>query len=99
MLAVPHYASASVCPQLESKLQKTDSKAAQYEDKYHEAMKTVNKLKEGIQSIFNKIGTSHSRRCVCVCGVCAYARVSVNDACILALFHSFRTRQRSPLPT
>lgn len=45
--------------ELEAKLQKTDSKAVQYEDKYHEAMKTVNKLKEGIQSIFNKIGCAN----------------------------------------
>ncbi|KAL3917972.1 MAG: hypothetical protein SGPRY_006191, partial [Prymnesium sp.] len=44
---------------LEERLQKTEAKAEQvqaYEKKYEAAMKTVNALKIGIQSIFNKIG-------------------------------------------
>jgi len=41
---------------LEERLQKTEAKAEQYEKKYEAAMKTVNALKVGIQSIFNKIG-------------------------------------------
>jgi len=41
---------------LEERLQKTEAKAEQYEKKYDAAMKTVNALKVGIQSIFNKIG-------------------------------------------
>ena len=41
---------------LEERLAKTEAKAEQYEKKYEAAMKTVNALKVGIQSIFNKIG-------------------------------------------
>jgi len=41
---------------LEDRLQKTEAKAEQFEKKYEAAMKTVNALKVGIQSIFNKIG-------------------------------------------
>merc|ERR1711988_1910227 len=41
---------------LEDRLSKTEAKAEQYEQKYNAAMKTVNSLKVGIQSIFNKIG-------------------------------------------
>merc|ERR1712070_719692 len=41
---------------LEERLQTTEAKAEQYEKKYEAAMKTVNALKVGIQSIFNKIG-------------------------------------------
>jgi len=41
---------------LEERLQRTEAKAEQYEKKYEAAMKTVNALKVGIQSIFNKIG-------------------------------------------
>ena len=41
---------------LEDRLQRTEAKAEQYEKKYEAAMKTVNALKVGIQSIFNKIG-------------------------------------------
>jgi len=41
---------------LEERLHKTEAKAEQYEKKYEAAMKTVNALKVGIQSIFNKIG-------------------------------------------
>jgi len=45
---------------LENKLNKTETKATQYEDKYQQAMKTVNALKTGIQYIFNKIGCNDS---------------------------------------
>ena len=41
---------------LEERLARTEAKAEQYEKKYDAAMKTVNALKVGIQSIFNKIG-------------------------------------------
>jgi len=41
---------------LEDRLARTEAKAEQYEKKYEAAMKTVNALKAGIQSIFNKIG-------------------------------------------
>lgn len=41
---------------LEERLARTEQKAEQYEKKYDAAMKTVNALKQGIQSIFNKIG-------------------------------------------
>lgn len=41
---------------LEDRLAKTEAKAEQYEKKYEAAMKTVNALKVGIASIFNKIG-------------------------------------------
>jgi len=41
---------------LEDRLARTEAKADQYEKKYEAAMKTVNALKGGIQSIFNKIG-------------------------------------------
>lgn len=41
---------------LEDRLARTEMKAEQYEKKYDAAMKTVNALKVGIQSIFTKIG-------------------------------------------
>jgi chromosome segregation ATPase len=41
---------------LRTKLSKTEGKATQYEDQYTEAMKTVNALKTGIESIFTAIG-------------------------------------------
>lgn len=41
---------------LEDKLEKTEAKSKQYDEKYQAAQKTVNALKEGIQSIFIKIG-------------------------------------------
>jgi chromosome segregation ATPase len=41
---------------LEDKLQKTEAKSHQYDEKYQAAQKTVNALKVGIQSIFHKIG-------------------------------------------
>ena len=41
---------------LEERLAKTEAKAEQYEKKYEAAMKTINALKVGIGSIFNKIG-------------------------------------------
>jgi TolA-binding protein len=41
---------------LEDRLARTEAKAEQYEKKYEAAMKTVNALKTGIQSIFKKIG-------------------------------------------
>jgi len=41
---------------LEERLQRTEAKAEQYEKKYEAAMKTVNTLKVGIKSIFEKIG-------------------------------------------
>merc|ERR1711988_981036 len=45
-----------ILKELEDRLSKTEAKAEQYEKKYEAAMKTVNALKLGIQSIFNKIG-------------------------------------------
>jgi uncharacterized coiled-coil DUF342 family protein len=41
---------------LEDRLNKTESKADMYEQKYQAAMKTVNALKDGIWKIYNKIG-------------------------------------------
>ena len=41
---------------LETRLQKTESKADAYESKHSSALKTVNALKSGIFNIFNKIG-------------------------------------------
>jgi len=41
---------------LEEKLSKTEAKAEQYEARAHKAMTTVNKLKDGIQDTFIKIG-------------------------------------------
>ena len=41
---------------LEDKLEKTEAKSKQYDEKYQAAQKTVNALKVGIQSIFIKIG-------------------------------------------
>ena len=40
----------------EERLARTEAKAEQYEKKYEAAMKTVNALKVGVQSIFSKIG-------------------------------------------
>eukprot|EP00735_Rhodelphis_limneticus_P012117 TRINITY_DN5307_c0_g1::TRINITY_DN5307_c0_g1_i1::g.24206::m.24206 TRINITY_DN5307_c0_g1::TRINITY_DN5307_c0_g1_i1::g.24206 ORF type:complete len:413 (+),score=175.76,sp/A8JF70/ODA1_CHLRE/47.31/1e-109,Sec8_exocyst/PF04048.9/1.4,Sec8_exocyst/PF04048.9/21,Sec8_exocyst/PF04048.9/0.064,SpoIIIAH/PF12685.2/0.0087,SpoIIIAH/PF12685.2/1.5e+04,SpoIIIAH/PF12685.2/1.3e+03,DUF948/PF06103.6/1.4e+03,DUF948/PF06103.6/12,DUF948/PF06103.6/4.7,APG6/PF04111.7/9.1,APG6/PF04111.7/0.08,Mitovir_RNA_pol/PF05919.6/0.16,Mitov len=45
-----------ILKELEDKLQTTEAKAEQYEHKYNQAMKTINALKNGIWSIFNKIG-------------------------------------------
>lgn len=42
--------------ELEDRLAKTESKVEMYEAKYSTAMKTVNALRAGIFSIFNKIG-------------------------------------------
>eukprot|EP01006_Ploeotia_vitrea_P030063 TRINITY_DN62522_c0_g1_i1.p1 TRINITY_DN62522_c0_g1~~TRINITY_DN62522_c0_g1_i1.p1 ORF type:complete len:546 (-),score=352.04 TRINITY_DN62522_c0_g1_i1:483-2120(-) len=41
---------------LESRLNKTESKANQYEQRYDMAIETVNTLKDGIQRIFDKLG-------------------------------------------
>jgi len=41
---------------LEARLQRTVAKADEYEEKYQTAMKTINQLKTGIQSIFTRIG-------------------------------------------
>ncbi len=41
---------------LEERLAKTEAKADQYDKKYEAAMRTVNALKVGVQSIFSKIG-------------------------------------------
>jgi hypothetical protein len=41
---------------LEKRLTKTEVTANQYEDKYSQANQTINSLKQGIQSIFDKIG-------------------------------------------
>jgi len=41
---------------LEEKLQRTESKADEYQVRYENAMKTVNQLKQGIGSIFSRIG-------------------------------------------
>ena len=38
------------------KLTRTVAKADEYEEKYQTAMKTINQLKTGIQSIFTRIG-------------------------------------------
>ena len=45
---------------LESRLQRTDAKTEQYEQRFQGAMRTVNALKAGITSIFNKIGCNNS---------------------------------------
>mmetsp|Transcript_7500 Transcript_7500/g.17164 ORF Transcript_7500/g.17164 Transcript_7500/m.17164 type:complete len:387 (+) Transcript_7500:3-1163(+) len=49
-----------VLKDLEDKLAKTEAKAELYEHKAAQAMTTVNSLKAGIQSIFNKIGCNQS---------------------------------------
>ena len=41
---------------LEERLQRTESKADEYQVRYENAMKTVNQLKQGIGSIFSRIG-------------------------------------------
>ena len=41
---------------LEERLSKTELKAESYEKKFETAQKTVNSLKQGIWSIFNKVG-------------------------------------------
>jgi len=43
---------------LESKLQITEEKSSQYEDKHGQAQQTIGALKQGIQSVFDKIGCS-----------------------------------------
>eukprot|EP00742_Colponemidia_sp_Colp-10_P000533 GILJ01000580.1.p1 GENE.GILJ01000580.1~~GILJ01000580.1.p1 ORF type:complete len:574 (-),score=156.25 GILJ01000580.1:1098-2819(-) len=45
---------------LEERLARTETKAEQYELKYQQSMKTVNSLKHGIDSIFNRIGCNTS---------------------------------------
>lgn len=49
-----------VLQDLEENLRQTEEKAELYEHKAAQAMATVNSLKAGIQSIFNKIGCSQS---------------------------------------
>jgi coiled-coil domain-containing protein 63/114 len=43
---------------LEDKLTKTDKKAEDYEARYNLAVRTINQLKNGIQSIFTRIGAT-----------------------------------------
>jgi len=43
---------------LEDKLTKTDKKAEDYEGRYNLAVRTINQLKNGIQSIFTRIGAT-----------------------------------------
>lgn len=43
---------------LEDKLTKTDRKADDYESRYNLAVRTINQLKNGIQSIFTRIGAT-----------------------------------------
>jgi len=43
---------------LEDKLTKTDKKAEEYEGRYNLAVRTINQLKNGIQSIFTRIGAT-----------------------------------------
>jgi chromosome segregation ATPase len=43
---------------LEEKLTKTDKKAEDYESRYNLAVRTINQLKNGIQSIFTRIGAT-----------------------------------------
>eukprot|EP01039_Chlorochromonas_danica_P009443 gene9443-10432_t len=43
---------------LEEKLARTDKKAAEYEARYQVAVRTINQLKNGIQSIFTRIGAT-----------------------------------------
>jgi len=43
---------------LEDKLTKTDKKAEEYEARYNLAVRTINQLKNGIQSIFTRIGAT-----------------------------------------
>ena len=45
---------------LENRLARTESKADDYEEKYHSAMKTINQLKVGVQTIFNRLGCNNS---------------------------------------
>ena len=45
---------------LEGRLQRTDAKTEQYEQRFQGAMRTINALKAGITSIFNKIGCSNA---------------------------------------
>ena len=43
---------------LEDKLTKTDKKSEEYEGRYNLALRTINQLKNGIQSIFTRIGAT-----------------------------------------
>lgn len=43
---------------LEEKLSKTDKKAEEYESRYQTAVRTITQLKNGIQSIFTRIGAA-----------------------------------------
>jgi uncharacterized protein YoxC len=43
---------------LEDRLTKTDKKAEDYESRYNLAVRTINQLKNGIQSIFTRIGAT-----------------------------------------
>lgn len=45
---------------LEDKLSKTDKKANEYETRYQVAVRTITQLKNGIQSIFTRIGATSS---------------------------------------
>jgi len=45
---------------LEEKLAKTDKKADEYDARYQVAMRTINQLKNGIHSIFTRIGATSS---------------------------------------
>lgn len=41
---------------MEDRLQRTKSKADEYENKHSNAMKTINQLKTGIHGIFSRLG-------------------------------------------
>lgn len=43
---------------LDEKLQKTDKKADEYEERYQQAVRTITQLKNGIHSIFTRIGAA-----------------------------------------
>eukprot|EP00968_Pinguiococcus_pyrenoidosus_P029408 scaffold8556_cov286-Pinguiococcus_pyrenoidosus.AAC.2 len=45
---------------LEERLRKTEDKANEYEETYQAAVKTINQLKQGIHSIFSRIGCASS---------------------------------------
>ena len=47
---------------LESKLNKTESRAGVFEDRYQGALKTTESLKSGIQSIFDKLGGGNDEK-------------------------------------
>jgi chromosome segregation ATPase len=67
---------------LEDRLTKTDKKAEDYESRYNLAVRTINQLKNGIQSIFTRIGATSAsvdemlgnqvRLVPCACAVLYY---------------------------